>query len=141
MAFVKLSEILCNGKNCNKEAIGICSKCEKVYFCSETCKTNDLHVCRKTRKRVKRKRVFDVDEWFAAAKDSKVAELKEMLNLNGADVNVKGVDGRTALIFASRANNIKLVQLLLNAGADVNMLMIIDSPRCIFYVLMMVCVK
>ncbi|VDQ17234.1 unnamed protein product [Trichobilharzia regenti] len=38
----------------------------------------------------------------------------------GADVNLSGPDGRTALRAAAWAGNVGTVKCLLNAGADVN---------------------
>ena len=39
---------------------------------------------------------------------------------NGADVNAKDGDGKTALLWAARNGNEKAVTLLLKAGADAN---------------------
>ena len=47
--------------------------------------------------------------------------LKELLHKSGADVNVKNKDGETVLIWPARDGNDKCVELLIQAGVDVDM--------------------
>ena len=47
-------------------------------------------------------------------------EITELLLSKGADVNIKDIQGKTALIFAATYGNKEIVELLLSNGADVN---------------------
>lgn len=49
------------------------------------------------------------------------ASLAKFLVDQGADINVKGKEGRTLLIYAVEAKRLDIVKLLINLGADVNM--------------------
>ena len=78
-------------------------------------------IFRKTRS--KRQRGGDQEETdkelLEAVKNNKLDEVKKALDA-GANVNAKGDDGNTALIFAGYNGHTESVKLLLNRGADVN---------------------
>lgn len=62
-------------------------------------------------------------------------EIVEALIENGADINIKGYFGYTALHEACRKNNIDIVNILIKNGADVN----IKSGRYGFMPLYLAC--
>ena len=64
-------------------------------------------------------------------------EIVEALIENGADINIKGHFGYTALHEACRKNNIDIVNILIKNGADLN----IKSGRYGFMPLYLVCEK
>jgi ankyrin repeat protein len=55
-----------------------------------------------------------------AARKGQVATLQMLLDGNDVNVNVAQVDGTTALVWAVYNDNLKITELLLDAGADVN---------------------
>ena len=55
-------------------------------------------------------------ELIEAAKNGDTVSIKALLDA-GADVNVKGEDGYTALMFAANAGHTEIVELLKAAGA------------------------
>lgn len=48
------------------------------------------------------------------------SSVAEYLINNGADINVTNEDGETPLMYASKVHNIKVIELLIQKGADVN---------------------
>jgi uncharacterized protein len=65
----------------------------------------------------------DDDGWSALVMASywNHPEVVKLLIRSGADLNIRGDGGKTALIFASRFNNIEVVvKLLIKGGADLN---------------------
>jgi len=59
------------------------------------------------------------DELLQAAKDGDLAEVEKLLEL-GVGVDFQGSIGRTALMEASYSGYTEIVELLIDAGADVN---------------------
>jgi ankyrin repeat protein len=57
---------------------------------------------------------------ISAAGSGNTAKVKEMLE-SGADVNVKGSDGRTPLMEAAYAGNTEIARLLLDKGANIDL--------------------
>ena len=62
---------------------------------------------------------WDKLDWKSTTDEELVRQVKEML-ANGADVNAKGVFGRTALMVAAWNGKTDTVKALVEAGADVN---------------------
>lgn len=58
-------------------------------------------------------------EIISAAKKGSNSKIEKLIK-SGADINVKDVVGRTALMYATDGKFISVVDTLLNAGADVN---------------------
>ena len=61
------------------------------------------------------------DVLFCAAYKGDIAKVKELL-ASGTDVNTTNSHGYTALIFAVKAEQTKMVKLLIKAGADANII-------------------
>jgi ankyrin repeat protein len=55
----------------------------------------------------------------AAAASDDVAAIENLLT-RGAAIDARGEHGRTALLVATRANNVNAARTLIEAGADVN---------------------
>lgn len=64
--------------------------------------------------------VNDFDQIHSLILDSNHKQLKQLLN-HGADVNAVDENGNTALLFASKIGDRKVIDLLIEKGADVNM--------------------
>lgn len=58
-------------------------------------------------------------ELLLAAQNGEIDTVQRLLE-TGEDVNEKGSDGSTALVWAAREGHAEIVQVLLDAGADVN---------------------
>jgi len=56
---------------------------------------------------------------LAAAASGNAAKLRELL-LQGADIEYRDADGRSALLLATRAGAVEAARVLIEAGADVN---------------------
>lgn len=65
---------------------------------------------------------------LTAVKDGELGRVQQLIS-EGADVNVRTLDGSSALLLATRANQIDIAQALIAAGANVNQKNLIhDSP-------------
>lgn len=59
--------------------------------------------------------------WWAAAIQRHQVVLKDLTQIPGADIDGKNSDGWTALMYAARARNMKMTELLIASGADLEM--------------------
>lgn len=59
-----------------------------------------------------------LNELMIASAEGNVKRAKELIEY-GAEVDLKSLNGSTALMYAARNNHIEVVKLLVNAGADV----------------------
>ena len=72
-----------------------------------------------------------VDEaLIEATKEGKVNEVRHLLE-NGAFVNTRDEDGWTPLMFAAKSDNVEIIDLLMENGAD-NELRNIDGNKAIW---------
>ncbi|WP_016705043.1 ankyrin repeat domain-containing protein [Pseudomonas chlororaphis] len=68
------------------------------------------------------------NQLLEAVRDGQLPKVQALLR-QGADVNVRGLDGSSPLLLATAANQVEIARALIEAGADVNQKNLIhDSP-------------